>query len=230
MRIYSTALIAILMQVEAVKAEVIQVPEGCIHSESAPCLVRSTKQAALLSKNKDYSYLVDAKSITKWNSYQDEIKVEVLEGTLYIKKSEGFSKVFNINGVVLTSHSFFVSRDQQKLKILDGEKFVMSEYQLSSNAEVGSVVVKVDFVDKLNLIAFLSQFFHTKPQLMDYLKKNESKWSQEFAQQNKNQTKVLVRAIASVEDEERMNVLRKQKQEKELKRVRQEFFYRTFYR
>ncbi|MBC7420692.1 MAG: hypothetical protein H7328_08185 [Bdellovibrio sp.] len=213
-----------------VKAELIQVPENCIQIAAVPCLVRSAKQEALQSKNKDYSYLVDSHSITKWISFGVVTKLDLLDGTLYVKKAEDSQTTFNVNDIQVKANSFFVARDKQKLKILDGEKFLMTEYQLSSNKEIGSVVVKIDFVDKKNLISFLSNFFHTKEQLVQYLKKSEGNWIKEFASQNANQTKVLVRSIASVEDQERNRLLKKQYDEKELKKVRETFFYRTFYR
>lgn len=222
--------LSVLLCASLAVAEVIQVPENCIQTETAPCLVRSVKQETLLSKNQDYSYLIDENSITKWTSFGEEIDVEVVAGTLFVKKAESNQKLFKLNGIKLSANSFFAVREKQQLKILDGEKFVMSEYQLSSNAEVGTVLVKVDFLEKQSLIKYLAQFFKTKSQLVQYLKKTQSKWSIEFAQQNKNQTKVLKRSIASVEDEERQNLQRKLQAEKELKRVRQEFFYRTFYR
>ncbi len=210
-------------------AELIQVPENCLEKSITPCLVRASQQEVVSSADKKFQYLFGSKSITKWTQFGSQPEVELLEGHLHSKVISAAAHL-TLNGIKPNSSSFFALRQKQKLRILDGEKFIHSEYLLSASAEVGNVISKVEFLDKRNLVSFLAHFFPTKTQLLHFLKKNESAWAKQFALQNANQTKVLKRAIASVENKEKDDLLRQQLEQQEAKKVRQTFFYRTFYR
>jgi len=66
--------------------------------------------------------------------------------------------------------------------------------------------------------------------VLSYLKEHEASWKAEFALQNEIQTKVIARAIASEEAEQKKSIEREKKEKEQIKKVRELFFYRTFYR
>ena len=99
-----------------------------------------------------------------------------------------------------------------------------------AQVESNSVLAKSVFVEKPELFQFVTPFFHTKSSFKNFITEIEPLWKQEFKSQTISQTKVLKRAIASTENREQKNREVNIKNQIELKKVRDEFFYRTFYR
>ncbi|MBC7742970.1 MAG: hypothetical protein H7061_12290 [Bdellovibrionaceae bacterium] len=230
MKLMGLALISILTTAHVAQAEVIQVPEDCLALQSTPCLMRASQNELLKIPNSLQTLHLGPRSIIKITQIDLQFEVELLDGTLFFEQNLEKLKSAKLNGITVPKVSFFASREGARLKILNSSKFLLSEYDLGLGREGGHELAKIDFLNKKDLISYLAPFFAGKRSLVEYLKSHEAAWRREFTAQNSTQTKVLRRSIASVEEDEKQLLARKIKESQDIKKVRETFFYRTFYR
>lgn len=224
----NTILSLLILSLE-VKAGQIFVPENCLQMKIVPCLLKANSHVSIKNKKEDFEYKLTNSTILRWNKFGALINLEVMQGEAYIKTNEAIGPL-TLNGIEVKSNEVFISRVGNELKILDMKTFFLTQYQLPQIGKGQLIMIQSDFLSKIDLVNFISKYFKAKSQLVVYLKAIEKSWKKEFIIQNENQTKVLRRSIASIEEDERQKALKKQNQIKELKKVRETFFNRTFYR
>lgn len=210
----------------AVHASPIQVPDACAGNVS-PCLIRTAETEFRFQLN-GLQVKVLPQSIVKVNSSDKAESFEVLEGRLHITDSEAWKSVLVLNQIPQPKAAVLVSRFSDQLKILRLHDFNLSEYRIQAKSE--PKVLKSGFANKKDFIHFSKYYFQRAAEYKKFLFQSAQMWKHEFARQNEAQTKVLRRGIASVEEEKRRQGELAEKNVQQLKKVRDEFFYRTFHR
>ncbi|MBC7466941.1 MAG: hypothetical protein H7256_13210 [Bdellovibrio sp.] len=169
--------------------------------------------------------MTSADTIMKWTDFDKEPSVELIKGKIEVRRA----KHLRINGILVVSSYIMVHKVGDTLKIFDLKSFIVSEYDLSDPKQP-PVLTKNLFVDKAALVFLSAPFFKTKNKFLGFLKVVEKPFSKKLQAQAEAQTNVLKRALASVEEENKEAALKKTAEEAKLKKVRELFFYRTFYR
>ncbi len=218
-------LLAVTLQI---RAQLVQVPENCINLTS-PCLVRSEdRDFQFLHRGQAVKLLKE--SIVKITFDDNQNNFELIEGRITLdEKDKSIPELF-INSKAVRSGQLYASRFGKNLKILDFKDFVLSEYLTSLKAAEPPQQLKSDFVTKKDFIEFTKHYFSRTSHYKSFLVSIEKAWKQEFEKQNSSQTKVLMRSIASEEAGAKREAEFKARNAKELKKVRETFFYRTFER
>jgi hypothetical protein len=214
----------------AVKAETVQVPENCINRIS-PCMVRTDASPVRFNLG-GLVVRIQKQSIVKLSWDEHENRFEIFEGRLSLNLNEPQRKVqkpVRLHSVVLADPRVLVSRRFEKLDVLHLGNFFLSHYKVNgphSELELASS----DIVSKAELVGMSRFYFSSMGEFKAFLKASAATWSQSFAQETARQTKVLKRSIASVEERQRATAAEKARKAAQLKKVRDEFFYRTFER
>ena len=158
---------------------------------------------------------------------EKKIHIEVLKGQITIIGSRFIKdKTLFVNGIETAwSQSLYVKRSQEEILIFNESQFVLQKWILS-----GRQLQLAQFLNKVELVQFLINFYPEKNLLLNHLKKIEISWQSEFKKQLQTQTQALRRAVASEEKERLSKQQVEQTKNDEIKKVREQFFYRTFYR
>lgn len=213
----------------SVEAEVLSIPEACLSQTVAPCLVKSNQKQTF--KVHFGELHLDEGTILKIIDFKSA-QVELLQGKLSIQGLPDKKKIgLKLNDIPFESRRVFAEMNpQRKMRVYDEQKFILADYELPQRQGDEVVIVKSEFLSKLDMIRYLAGYFSSKSSLSSYLKSIEIAWKQEFRIQTDNQTIALKRSIASVEKSEAENKRRLEEEARQLKKVRELFFYRTFYR
>lgn len=203
----------------------VQVPENCVNRIS-PCLVR-TEQTPFQFVSGGVRVKMAADSLIKITAAPELINFEIMAG--FAALTEVSSKTaYALNGVPVDSAKVLGSRDGGALRILSLVDFSFGHYKISE--ENFPAQVSANFINKKDLVYFTRHFFADTTEYRSFLTKIQKDWSTEFKRQNISQTKALARSIASQQLQEKLLSDKLLQQQQELKRVRENFFYRTFYR
>lgn len=135
----------------------------------------------------------------------------------------------HINGILVKSAYVMVHKDNDVIKILELKKFSVSDYDLT-NVKQSPILIKSHLATKTEVVFFAAPFFKTKNKFLSFLKTVEKPFAKQLEAQTEAQTIVLKRALASVEEENKVAADKKAAADAKLKKVREQFFYRTFYR
>ncbi len=212
-------------------AETLSVPENCLAQEIAPCLIKAETNQTLKSKSKLFQLAVSSGSIVKIVQFNIPFKFDLLNGKVSIQAISKKPIQFKLNDVAFESKAVFAkSTEVGRLQIYDVKNFILAEYELSGSSEQESVLRKSEFLAKLDMIRYLSEFYTSKKSFLGYLKSIETLWKKELNRQTNDQTIALQRSIASIAKAEELSKAQAEKEAEELKKVRRQFFYRTFYR
>lgn len=207
-------------------AETVQVPEKCAGQET-PCVIR-TADAEFLFKSHGYEVKVVKETILKVVKADNHVSFDILKGRIEVSELGSGAYTASLNGVLLDSKRVMALRLRESLQILDSQNFVLTRYQIKQG--VYPERTSSEFLSKRDLVSFTSRYFSTVGGFKSYLSSIEKKWVAEFKLQNENQTKALLRSVASEEKAIEERVRQKTKEENELKKVKNEFFFRTFQR
>ncbi len=229
MKSLSFILLFQLFQISA-KAEIISLPDYCFEKKISPCLVRVLNAETLIDKKNKLVFSMHENTIVKWLGFDENFSIDLLQGRMRVSAAN--QELFNVvlNDVKFSSSQIFAHRKEQILEVFNTKNFVLSQYEINEVQKKESVVAKSDFPTKAEMVEFVSAFYENKKELVSFLKDIEKPWQKEFQIQNDLQTKVLQRSVASVENAEKEKKLKQQRDIEELKKVRDLFFYRTFYR
>lgn len=215
----------------SVSAEILSIPENCLKQEIAPCLVKSNQSQTLKSKSNLFSLVVQQESIVKVLQFSSPFKLQLLQGKMIVQSEVQKAIQFTLNNVPFKSQSIFAKFGEEgRLQVYDSKNFIFSEYEQGVAQGQETVIHKAEFLAKLDMIRFLSEFFGDKKSLFSYLKSIELNWKNELKSQTNDQTMALQRSVASIEKAEEQSKAEAKKEAEELKKVRRQFFYRTFYR
>lgn len=213
------------------QAELLSIPEECLAKEVSPCLIKSSQRQILKSPSARFALDVGEETIVKILKFESPFHFELLQGQMVVKTGSKKPISFILNDVsFLTSQAFTRFGDERRLQVYDTKSFILSEYESGIASGHETVILRSEFLAKLDMIRFLSLYFADKKSLMSYLKTIESVWRKEFKLQTNDQTIALQRSIASIEQAAAEDKQRSEKEIEELKKVRRQFFYRTFYR
>lgn len=212
------------------KAETVQVPENCINRIS-PCMVRTDETAIRFNMGK-LVVRVQKQSIVKLSWDERENRFEIFEGRFSLNLNEPhrkIQKIVRLHSIVLAEPRILVSRKFEKLDVLNLSNFFLSHYKVNgphSEIELGSS----DIASKAELVSMSRYYFEHMSDFKAFLSSSADTWKLSFDQETARQTKVLQRSIASVEEHQRAAAAEKARKDAQLKKVRDEFFYRTFER
>ncbi|MCC2679025.1 MAG: hypothetical protein K0R29_1601 [Pseudobdellovibrio sp.] len=212
----------------ALKAE-IQVPEDCIN-KTYPCLVRADQM--LEFQQAHLRVTLTPKSIikiTKENS-DSQLNFELLTGRMSVKEVETPKWAISVNSVMLEVPYAMVKRDQDELDILNLSKFTKVRYSINIQNNNVPVRVRSYFLSKSEFVDFTRHYFAETKSFKNFLTEIQPQWIAEFKSQNESQTKALMRSVASEEKAAEDRVRQEQERERQIKKVKDEFFFRTFNR
>lgn len=204
-----------------------QVPENCINRVS-PCLVRAEEKDFQFNQ-RGQTVKILKETIVKMSFDANENNFEILEGRITLIEQEKTTEELKVNSKPVRSGKLFASRFSKSLKVLDFNDFVLSEYVIDPPKTLPQLL-KGDFINKKDFIEFTKYFYRSTAQYKGFLASIESDWKREFERQTNSQTKVLMRSIASEQEQAALESARKAREAKEAKKVRETFFYRTFER
>ena len=204
----------------------VQVPEACAGRVS-PCLLKAKDKMFNFTVS-DVEFKVLPESIIKVSHNSNQIDVNILKGRVYVSSSGKNDTAIYVNMVLSDASSFMAAGNSEGLQILSLDRFTLAKFKLTDK----SVPTRLseNFLSKIEFIEFTKDFFVTIKDYRAFLSDVEHNWTAEFQRQNENQTKALLRSIASEEQKAEERVKRQMQEELERKRVRGEFFYRTFQR
>lgn len=220
----------------------VTVPEGCGIKKGKECFIKTFQDTVLHNTYLTGDLEIQKNSIVQFTQIEEDnlVQIFVIQGALrLLPKGKKNHTNIEVNGVRVSSPFLIVRRDQETLQIFDTQKFVLSEYHLRLSSSDEDQVVessetpelkKTEFLTKVQLVQFVASYFKDKKNVLSYLKSHEASWKAEFALQNEIQTKVIARAIASEEAELKRSLEREKREKEQIKKVRELFFYRTFYR
>jgi len=212
----------------AAKAE-IQVPENCINI-TYPCLVRADK--ILEFRQSHLLITLTPKSIVKITkeNQSNQLNLELLTGRMSVKEIESPQSAVSVNSIMLEVPHVLVKRESDNLDILSLSKFTKVRYAVSfQNGEV-PVRVRSYFLSKSQFVDFTRHYFTDVKSFRGFLAAIQPVWIAEFKRQNENQTKALMRSVASEEKAVEDRIRQEREQEQKLKKIRDDFFSRTFNR
>ena len=207
-----------------VQAKILDVPENCFTLKKAPCLTQIQEEEQIL-QIQGIHLRATKDSIVQWIAF-DKVEIEILKGFIHITQNAPSLKV---NEIFVKDSNQMVQRLEEKLLALDLNTFMLSEFQLAQ-VKSNSVLLKARFLEKAELIVYISRFFDRKSAFVTFLKSMEKRWNSEFTKQANSQTKVLERSVASTQDIDTKIEKEKIQESNKIKKVREQFFYRTFYR
>lgn len=217
----------LLIAVQTAKAQLVQVPENCINRVS-PCLVRSEDRDFQFNQ-RGQTVKILKETIVKMSFDENQNNFEILEGRITLLEQQKIAGELKINSKPVRSGKLYAARFSKDLKVLDFNDFVLSEYLIDPPKTLPQLI-KGDFINKKDFIEYTKYFFRSTAQYKGFLASIEGDWKREFDRQTNSQTKVLMRSIASEQQQAAFEAARKASEAKELKKVRDTFFYRTFER
>ena len=215
----------ILIYSFAAAAQVLEVPDKCFSEKKVPCLVKMQSQQQDLFLNQT-RFRITKNSLFQFNSFNPLLSLSILQGGFQLAKN---SQSFKIDGVAVSAENALIEKKEKNLYVLNLRNFVLANYSLSE-VQANSVLFKTVFLEKNELLQFMSHFFSSSQSFKDFVKSIEQSWKNELISQADIQTKVLKRGLAAVEFNENKKKLEDSRSQQSLKKVREEFFYRTFYR
>ncbi len=206
------------------RGNMLEVPEGCFSKKNAPCLTQINANEETLSIN-EIAFRVTADSILQWKNF-NKVSLDLLKGEIQV--SENLT-TFKLNEIPILNKNQMMQRQDNVILRLDLQSFILSTYDLSRE-RANSVLLKSSFLEKADFLKFTSNFFARKSAFVSFLNSVQTPWKAQLLNQSENQTKVLKRAVASAEESKATEIQEKLLISAELKKVREQFFYRTFYR
>lgn len=205
----------------------IQVPEDCIN-KAYPCLIRADQ---LMEFKQEHLIIgLTPKTIIKITKDEAQLNIEVLTGRMSVKEAGSPKLAVSVNSVMLEMTHALVRRDHDELDILNLNKFTKVRYSI--NIQNNNVPVRVTsyFLSKSEFVDFTRHYFTEVKKFKSFLTSIEPEWIAEFKNQNESQTKAIMRSVASEEKAAEDRVRQEQERERQLKKAKDEFFFRTFNR
>lgn len=212
-------------------AQTIQVPENCINRVS-PCLLR-TEDSFFSFVQFDQKVTLFKEAIVKISFDNKQSNFEIIEGRIRVDRlkqgAKSEQRQLHINGQVFPSGKLLAERISNNLSILNLKNFILSKYHLESNSPWPHLI-SAEFVNKKDFVLFTKYYFQTVGQYKDFLTSVEENWKKEFFKQNSNQSKVLLRSVASEQKKSKTEFIRDLDDVLVQKKLKDNFFYRTFQR
>lgn len=224
MRWVLSIIVILVLSALPVLAQSVQVPEACLNRVS-PCLIR-TEDAGLDFTQSGFKIHLHKESILRLTFDDKSLNIDVIEGRLVVKSAQ--KQTFSLHQQPFKGSQIFISRYGSKLTVLNRDDFRLNQYNVSAGA--ATLPLKSDLVNKSELVSFTKDYFSNATQYKKFLASIESDWKAAFDAENNSQSKVLMRSIASAEASAKERARQKAASADELKKVRAEFFYRTFER
>ena len=204
----------------------VQVPEACVN-RTLPCLIRSEHSPFTFLQNQ-VKVKMAADTLVKITGSKEGINFEIIAGFAQLTDNGKAKTPYSLNSVAMDSQKVMGSRDGDSLRLLSLNDFSFSQYKIAE----GNFPMRLssEFINKKDLVHFTQHFFTNAAEYSAFLAGLQADWSTEFKRQNISQTKALMRSIASQQEQEKLLSEKMQREKTELKKVRENFFYRTFYR
>lgn len=219
-------LLSTLALVVTVRAETVQVPELCAAKQS-PCVIRTDDQF-FIYRQQGLQIKIVRESIVKIIKTDNHLNFDILKGRIELQEYEPTKTTASINDVLIDGSRVMAHRLRESFEIFDLNAYNLARYQIKQG--VYPERLSQNFISKADLVQFTRHYFASVDQFKSFLGSIEKNWVAEFKRQNENQTKALLRSVASEEKAVEDRVKQKNREESELKKVKNEFFFRTFQR
>lgn len=212
-------------------AQTIQVPENCLNKVS-PCLFR-TEDSSFRFQYDNQQVVLMKDGIIKIYFDENHNNFDLIEGRMNLQMLTKAVKSSSVNNISMDAGQFLISRFSNRLSILNLSHFILKEYSISTDG-VKPSLVRSEFMNKKDFVEFTRYYFTNLQQYKKFLAGQSLKWKHEFELQSINQTKVLERSIAletlEVATESKIEREKKELEAAQTKKIKDEFFYRTFKR
>lgn len=208
-------------------AQTILVPDNCINKNS-PCLVRTEEDSFMLNVS-GQKIVMQKEAILRIDTGENNINFEIMDGRISLVTQQASEKEVTVNGVRAGSGRILIHRSFNRLSILNLNTYFLSEYKQKSKKS-DFTLEKDEFINKLDFISFTKNYFQNADLYRTFLTAEASKWKEAFERQNNDQNKILLRRLASAREKARIDAEKYAIEEAERKKLRTEFFYRTFKR
>lgn len=223
---WGVVLLSTLAFAVSVNAETVQVPELCA-SKQSPCVIR-TDQQFFIYKEQGLQIKIVRDTIVKIIKTENHLNFDILKGRIELQEYEPTKGTASINDVLIDGSRVMAHRLRDSLEIFDINTFNLGRYQIKQG--VYPERLSHNFISKSDLVQFTRHYFASVDHFKNFLVSIEKSWVAEFKRQNESQTKALLRSIASEEKAVEERVKQKMRENSELKKVRNELFFRTFQR
>lgn len=212
-------------------AQTIQVPENCLNKVS-PCLFR-TEDSFFRFQHDEQQVVLMKDGIIKIYFDENHNNFDLIEGRMSLQVKAKEAKPSSVNNISLDAGQFLISKFSNRLSILNLSHFILKEYSIGTDG-VKPSLVRSEFMNKKDFVEFTRYYFTNLQQYKKFLAGQSLKWKHEFELQSINQTKVLERSIAletlEVATESKIEREKKELEAAQTKKIKDEFFYRTFKR
>jgi|GEM_PF-5487053 len=230
------------------RAQTVQVPEACI-GRVTPCMIRTEDRAfRFILGGRQIGMLKD--TLLNITFVANKNNIEIREGRISLGPEYKNSKTLTVNNKFVDSNRLLMSRFVNKLTSLNLKSYILNTYNLQTRAKKSDVNLpsrlssefsselsselssefSSEFITKKDFITYTKYYFKSRSQHNRFIANEAPKWKQEFTKQNDTQTKVLRRSIASETEKSKKEVERSVLELAEQKKVRVQFFNRTFTR
>lgn len=223
---WGAMLFSALVFAASAQSETVQVPELCAAKQS-PCVIR-TEDQFFIYKEQGLQIKIVRESIVKIIKTENHLSFDILKGRIELQEYEASKGTASINDVLIDGSRVMAHRLRESLEIYDIGSFSLSRYHIKHG--VYPERLSQNFISKADLVQFTRHYFTKVDQFKTFLTSIEKNWTAEFKRQNESQTKALLRSVASEEKAVEERVQQKMREDKELKKVRNELFFRTFQR
>lgn len=212
-------------------AQTIQVPENCLNKVS-PCLFR-TEDSFFRFQHDEQQVVLMKDGIIKVYFDEKHNNFDLIEGRMSLQVKAKAAKSSSVHNISLDAGQFLISKFSNRLSILNLSHFILKEYSIGTDG-VKPSLVRSEFMNKKDFVEFTRYYFTNLQQYKKFLAVQSLKWKHEFELQSTNQTKVLERSIAletlKVATESKIEREKKELEAAQTKKIKDEFFYRTFKR
>lgn len=208
---------------------VIQVPDQCAGRES-PCLIRVGPRAFEFEDH-GLKLRILPQAIVKLTAGTADgaLALEVYEGRVHVTPVEGaLKRNLTVQQLAQPAAALLVSRFGDRLRILRLNDFVLGDYEIQLKEPPRQI--RSGFATKKDFVDFTRFYFQAAGEFKAFLNRQGEAWKSEFQRQNAVQTKVLNRSVASVQNEADASARAEAARARDSKKVREQFFYRTFHR
>ncbi len=222
-----TFLLAVISVLSLSAMAEIQVPEDCIN-KAYPCLIRADQMMEF--KQAHLVIGLTPKSIIKITKDNAQLNLELLTGRMSVKEFAAPEYAVSVNSIMLEMPQAMVKREHDELEVLNLSKFTKVRYSINIQNNNVPVRVRSYFLSKSELVDFTRHYFTDLKNFKTFLNSIQPQWVAEFKIQNESQTKALMRSVASEEKAAEDSVRQEHERERQAKKVKDEFFFRTFSR
>ena len=198
----------------------LMMPENCLKTQKAPCLLKFKKSERLEYKNLALTAVQE--SVLKITDFQ-KMNIELSQGRLIVEFENKMASLFFYEQI-FTKGPMYLERHENKTIIISGENYKRIEFGESQ----GQINTKTMVMDKIAFVEYLSRYYSNKQQFKSVLQQIFPVYLSTYKADVVDQKQQMQRSIASVEYREQQERLKQAEIKAQQQNNRDTFFQRTF--